>query len=154
MQTLGPRVKEATGIDISSEMLAVARASLARAGLRNCVLRQGNMYRLPWADGHFDAATLHMVLHYADRPAEAITEAARVVGNGGRLMVVDFAPHDRREFRDKHAHVWLGFETSQIEGWLRNAGLRVQAASDIKGAGLSAVVWVGKKRDTRYEAAA
>ena len=154
LRTLGPRVKAATGIDISSEMLAVARASLARAGLRNCVLRQGDMYRLPWADGHFDAATLHMVLHYADRPADAIAEAARVVRGGGRLMVVDFAPHDRRELRNKHAHVWLGFETSQVEGWLRNAGLHVQEASEIAGAGLSVVVWVGKKRDAHYEAAA
>ncbi len=154
LQTLGPRVKAATGIDKSSEMLAVARANLARAGLRNCVLRQGDMYRLPWADGHFDAAALHMVLHYADRPAEAIAEAARVVRDGGRLMVVDFAPHDRRELRNKHAHVWLGFESSQIEGWLRSAGLHVQEASEIEGTGLSVVVWVGRKRDMRYEAAA
>ena len=131
-----------------------ARAGLARAGLRNCVLRQGDWYRLPWVDGHFDVATLHMVLHYADRPAEAIAEAARVVRDGGQVMVVDFAPHDKQELRQNHAHVWLGFETSQIEGWLRSAGLEVQEPSEIAGAGLSVVVWVGAKRGVHYEAVA
>ncbi len=154
LQTLGPRVKSATGIDISPEMLAVARAGLARAGLRNCVLRQGDWYRLPWADGHFDVATMHMVLHYADRPAEAITEAARVIRDGGHVMVVDFAPHDKQEFRKNHAHVWLGFETSQIQRWLRGAGLEAQEPSVIAGAGLSVVVWGGAKRSVHYEAVA
>ena len=154
LQALGPRVKSATGVDISSEMLAVARANLADAGLRNCVLRHGDMYRLPWADGHFDVATLHMVLHYADRPAEAIYEAGRVVRDGGRVMVVDFAPHNRQELIKKLAHVWLGFETSQIEGWLRSAGVDLQSTSRIEGDGLSVVVWTGAKRSIPYEAAA
>ncbi len=154
LRTLGPRVKAATGIDVSVEMLAVARANLAHVGLRNCVLRQGDMYRLPWADGHFDIATLHMVLHYADRPAEAIGEAGRVVRDGGRLVVVDFRSHGRQEFRQDLAHVWLGFETAQIEGWLGSAGLSLETTAEIAGTGLSVMIWVASKQSIATEVAA
>ena len=154
LRTLGPRVKAATGIDNSTEMLAVARANLAHVGLRNCVLRQGDMYRLPWANGHFDVTTLHMVLHYADRPAEAIVEAGRVVRDRGQLVIVDFRSHGRHEFRHELAHVWLGFETSQIEGWLRSAGLTLQTTAEVAGTGLSVMIWIAAKQGLSVEVAA
>ena len=83
LEILAPRVEHALGIDQSREMLAVARVNLERAGLGNGIVRLGDMYQLPLPDASFDAVVIHQVLHYADRPAAAIAEAARVLRPGG-----------------------------------------------------------------------
>ncbi len=79
LEILAPRVERALGIDQSREMLSVARVNLERAGLENGSVRLGDMYQLALPDASFDAVVIHQVLHYADRPAAAIAEAARVL---------------------------------------------------------------------------
>ena len=66
----GTQAIRAIGIDLSREMLSVARVNLEQAGLRNCQVRLGDMYQLPVASESFDSVTIHQVLHYA---ASAIT---------------------------------------------------------------------------------
>src|SRR5690606_21382355 len=104
LSVLGPRVGHATGIDRSREMLAVARANLEGAGLVNCTVRLGDMNGINAENGTFDLVTLHLVLHYADQPGQAVAEAARVLAPGGRLLIVDFAPHELEQLREEHAH--------------------------------------------------
>src|SRR5712691_10009205 len=79
LEILAPRVERALGIDQSREMLSVARVNLEQAGLENGSVRLGDMYQLALPDDSFDAVVIHQVLHYADRPASAIAEAARVL---------------------------------------------------------------------------
>ncbi len=116
LEIVAPRVERAIGIDLSREMLAVARANLEKANLHNCTIRQGDIYQLPFADQSFDAAIFHQVLHYADRPSLAVAEAARMVRPQGRLVIVDFAPHALEFLRDEHAHRHLGFADAEIVG--------------------------------------
>jgi ubiquinone/menaquinone biosynthesis C-methylase UbiE/DNA-binding transcriptional ArsR family regulator len=123
VELFGDRGVAAIGIDASREMLAVARANLARTNLRSCYVRHGDMYRLPWTEPGFDAVTIHQVLHFADDPGRAIGEAARVLRPSGRLVIVDFAPHELDYLRTEHAHRRLGFTDAEIIGWLREAGL-------------------------------
>jgi ArsR family transcriptional regulator len=104
-------------------MLAVARANLERQGLRNVEVRHGDMGQLPLPSGAFDLAVMHMALHYAADPARAIAEAARVLRPGGRLAVVDFAPHKEERLRAEHAHRWLGFAEPDLAEWFAGAGL-------------------------------
>jgi ArsR family transcriptional regulator len=118
LELYGARGVEGVGIDLSHDMLSVARANLARAGLSNVYVRQGDMYRLPWSEPSFDAVTFHQVLHFADEPAAAIAEARRVLRPGGRMMIVDFAPHDVEILRREHAHRRLGFSDDEVRGWL------------------------------------
>ncbi|HXM69609.1 MAG TPA: class I SAM-dependent methyltransferase, partial [Thermoanaerobaculia bacterium] len=125
LEILGPRVSHALGIDQSREMLAVARVNLERAGLANSIVRLGDMYQLPLADASFDAVVIHQVLHYADRPAAAIAEAARVLRPNGLLTLVDFAPHAVEFLRDEHAHRRLGFAPETVTQWLNAAGLEM-----------------------------
>src|SRR6201985_3307252 len=66
LEVLAPKVERAVGIDQSREMLALARAHLARVGLDNVEIRQADMYALPFEANSFDAVTIHHVLHYAD----------------------------------------------------------------------------------------
>ncbi len=88
---LGDRADQAIGIDISSEMLLVARTRLHEAGLRHCMVRHGNMYKLPFGVCSFDTVTIDQVLSQADNPALVLAEAARILRPGGSLLIVDFA---------------------------------------------------------------
>ncbi len=114
LELFGPRVERGVGVDLSREMLTVARANLQRAGLRHCQVRQGDMYQLPFGDASFDGAVIHQVLHFAENPGEAIAEAARTLRPGGQLVVVDFAPHDLEELRTDHQHRRLGFHDAEV----------------------------------------
>lgn len=120
---LAPRAGRATGLDSSHAMLSVARANLERAGLSGVDLRQGDIHAPPFGRGGFDLVVVHQVLHYLDDPARALREAARLVAPGGRLLVVDFAPHDLEFLREDQAHRRLGFADDQVAGWLADAGL-------------------------------
>lgn len=151
---LGPKADQAVGIDASREMLALARANLDAAGLRQCQVRHGDMYMLPVPTASFDVVTLHQVLHYAADPAAAISEAARALRAGGRLIVVDFAPHQQEFLRDEHAHRRLGFSDGEIQGWFKAAGLKPATPVRLPGDKLTVVLWAADRAGEARDAAA
>jgi ubiquinone/menaquinone biosynthesis C-methylase UbiE len=111
------------GIDASRDMLAMARANLERTDTKSVQLRQADIYALPLADGLADLVTIHQVLHFLDEPQRALLEARRILKADGKLLIVDFAPHDLEELRDQHAHRRLGISAEQMAGWMARAGL-------------------------------
>jgi ubiquinone/menaquinone biosynthesis C-methylase UbiE/DNA-binding transcriptional ArsR family regulator len=125
LELFGPRLERGLGIDLSLDMLALARARLDRAGLKHCSVRQGDIYNLALPKDSFDAVVIHQVLHFLDDGARAIGEAARVLRPSGRLLVVDFAPHDLEFLRDEHAHRRLGFASETVTQWMTAADLEV-----------------------------
>ena len=133
LETLAPRVSMALGIDASRAMLALARARLARPGLAHCSVRQADMYRLPLGDGGFDLVVLQMVLHYAEDPEGVLAEAARVLRPGGRLVIVDLAPHGDPEPLRRLAHRWPGFADGRMLALLAGAGLSIHVALTVRG---------------------
>ena len=133
LEQVAPRVRTAIGIDASRSMLALARTRLARGGLGHCSVRLGDMYRLPFADGAFDVAVVQMVLHYAEDPAGAIAEAARVLRPGGHLIVVDLALHAEAALVTRRAHRWPGFSDAGIDEMFTAAGLRAAAPHPVAG---------------------
>ena len=145
LEVLAPKVEQAIGVDQSREMLALARANLARAGIDNADIRLGDMYALPFEADSFDVVTIHHVLHYADDPAAALSEAARVVRPGGVVLVVDFSPHDLVELKREHAHVHLGFADNQVQGWLRSAGLNPLEPIHFPGRRIMTGIWRGER---------
>lgn len=145
LELFAPKAGSALGIDRSSEMLRLARAKLAEQGLGNAELRQADLYALPMADAEADAAILHHVLHFAQQPGAAILEAARVLGTGGRLLIVDFAPHDREELRTREGHVRLGFSDEQMLGWFEAAGLAPVQVQTLEGGALTVKLWLARK---------
>jgi ubiquinone/menaquinone biosynthesis C-methylase UbiE len=145
IELFGQSAVSAVGIDRSPDMLRLARGKLEAAGLAACEVRQADMYALPRPDQSADTVVLHQVLHFADAPALAIGEAARVLAPGGRLLVVDFARHDHEELRARHAHARLGFDDTQVSGWMRAAGLEAKVVDHLRGGQLTVTLWLGTR---------
>ena len=151
LELLGPRIERGLGFDLSPEMLAIARANLDRAGLRHCRVRQGDLYSLALPRNTFDVVVIHQVLHLLDDAAGAIREAAGVLRPHGRLVVVDFAPHDQEFLRVEHAHRRLGFANETIHQWMDSAGLDLITHESLTAEADSAAkiaisLWVGRDR--------
>ena len=119
------------GIDLSHKMLTVARANLERSGVKNASVRQGDVLAPPFEAGSADLVTIHQVLHYLDAPEQVILEATRILEPGGRVFVIDFAPHGHEFLRRDHKHRHLGFSTPEMDEWMRNAGLEPETPIEI-----------------------
>ena len=134
------------GIDRSAEMLRLARGKLSEEANGKVRFVAGDFYELPAADGSADTAILHQVLHYAQAPEKAIAETARILRPGGRLLVVDFAPHEHEELRLRDAHARLGFSDRQMESWFAATGLDLVRVEALAGDTLTVKLWLGRKR--------
>src|SRR3954471_4515804 len=145
---LGPRTESALGLDLSHQMLNVARLHAAEAGLKNVELRHGDIFATVLPTGCADLVVVHRVLHYVGDPARAVAEAARLVRFGGRLLIVDFAPHELEFLRQDHQHRRLGFSDEEIGRWLEAAGLSRERTVALPPAseGLTVKIWSGKAR--------
>lgn len=152
LELYGAKVDRAVGIDLSHDMLTVARANLDKAGYANCQVRQGDMYQLPLASKTFNAAIIHMVLHYADSPGDVIAESARVLCDGGRLVIVDFSPHQEESLRVEHAHRRLGFSDKEVERWCRQVNLTPDPPVHLPGDPLTVTLWSARRTAASGEA--
>ena len=133
LELFSPIYRRGIGIDASADMLAVARANLDRAGVTNAQVRLGDIYNLPFPRDSFDVITVHQVMHYLEDPERALAEAARVLRPSGRLLIVDFAPHELEFLRERHAHRRLGFGRVAMRQWIEAAGLAFDRADDLAG---------------------
>jgi ubiquinone/menaquinone biosynthesis C-methylase UbiE len=168
LELIAPHAKRAVGIDVSPDMLAIARDRLLRENVRNAQVRLGDIYRLPFPNGSvgptgapgagFDVVLFHQVLHYLDDPGTAVAEAARVMGPGGRLLIADFASHQEEFLREEFAHRRLGFSDREVEGWFSAAGLSSSGSETVaprsEGEKLTVKLWLATaKSKSKKEAA-
>lgn len=154
---LAPRAEQALGLDLSQQMLNIARNHVAEAGLDRCELRHGDIFgtRLPAESA--DLVVVHQVLHYLADPAAAVREAARIVAPGGRLIIADFAPHGLEFLREQHQHRRLGFAEPEMGRWLKEAGLSRAAVASLppaKAGGLTVKIWTAERAPQRQRSAA
>nr|WP_217352633.1 metalloregulator ArsR/SmtB family transcription factor [Sphingomonas sp. ID1715] len=153
LEVFGGAATRALGVDRSPEMLRLARAKLSEA-VPAAELRQGDLTALPLADAIADTVILHQVLHFVPQPGAALAEAGRLVADGGRMLIVDFAPHEREELRTRDAHQRLGFSDQQVAGWLQASGLALAAVKELEGGELTVKLWLAERPSlARKEAA-
>ena len=149
LELFGPRAAKALGFDLNHDMLAYARMKLERTGQTHAQVRHGDLYNVPLPDETADAVVLHQVLHFLDDPAAAVAEAVRVLAPGGKLLVVDFAPHELEFLREQSAHRRLGFSRDQLGRMLESAGLRLERFRELspgpQEGKLTVSLWLGLK---------
>ncbi len=145
----GKKARMSVGLDLSQNMLNIARANVTRAGLDKVELRHGDIFSTRLPVGSADLVIVHQVLHFLTDPAAAVAEAARLVMPGGRLLIIDFAPHQFERLRDEHQHRRLGFADEEIQDWMTAAGLTsappIALAPDTEG--LTVHIWTGERVD-------
>ncbi|WKL58973.1 metalloregulator ArsR/SmtB family transcription factor [Asticcacaulis sp. ZE23SCel15] len=148
---LGPRAKTATGLDLSQQMLNIARARTAESGLTGDIridFRHGDIADTRLSADSADLVIVHQVLHFLPDPVQAVREAGRILKSGGRLLVVDFAPHGLEHMREQYQHRRLGISDEDMSGWLMRAGLTLNndtALPPVDGAGLTVRIWLARK---------
>jgi SAM-dependent methyltransferase len=152
-QLLAPLARRVVGLDPNHTMLRVARANLDRAGIHHVELRQGDVFHPPFAPAEFDLVVCHQVLHFLDDADRAILEMADLIGDGGRLLIVDLPPHGVEELRRDHAHRRLGFSTGQIIQWFERAGLEFLAERRVDSSDdrLPSVIWLASRPTSTQE---
>lgn len=125
MELLADRFEHVVGVDLSANMLNVARGKITESRLANCRVRQGNVYALDVGDELADVAVLHHVLHFLEDPSAALKQTSAAVAPGGLVVVVDFGRHQVDELRTQYGHRWAGFDTEQITRWFDAAELEL-----------------------------
>ena len=146
LEVFAPRIEKGIGIDLSREMLSVARVNLEKAGVTNCQIRHGDMYDLALPDETIDLVMFHQVLHFADDPLSALKETSRLLKQGGRAIIVDFAPHTLEFLREEHAHRRLGFSDQEIRSSCKQVELMCDEMIPLKGSKLDVSIWVARKK--------
>jgi ArsR family transcriptional regulator len=125
LKLFAPYIQSGVGVDDSVEMLRVARHNLSDDAYTHISVQQGDLQDAPLKDGAADLVTLHQVLHFLDEPTRAVKEAARLLGEGGQLLITDFATHEFEDYRDRYAHRRLGFSDQDIAQILDENGIEM-----------------------------
>jgi ubiquinone/menaquinone biosynthesis C-methylase UbiE len=146
LKLFSPHTKQGIGIDLSHEMLGVARSHLENNAITNMQIRHGDMYDLALMDGSMDLVLFHQVLHFADDPLAAIRETARILRPDGIVIVIDFLPHKNEKLREEHAHRRLGFSEEEIGEWCRITDLKITTTKVMRGKELDLFIWVATKK--------
>ena len=140
--------RRVVAVDHSSRVLNRARALAARHQVSNVEWRQGEIETLPLDTGAADLALLSQALHHARDPLQAMREAARVVVDRGRVLVLDLHAHDEHWTRERLGDQWLGFSTERLTTLMADAGLVdlcVRPASDAGDDPFAVLTAVGTK---------
>ena len=127
-ELLAPHAHRYVCVDSSKRVVAAAAERLRK--FRNVEVREGDMHALPFKDGSFDLVVLMHALTYADKPAQAVAEAARVLRKGGRLLLSSLAKHEHRNAVEAYGHQNLGFAEKELRKFADKAGLTI-ASSEI-----------------------
>ena len=122
-ELLGARARSMDCIDVSEKVVAAGSARVA--GFEHVRFHQGDMHALPFDDHQFDTVLLLHALTYSERAAAAVSEAARVLKPGGRVVCATLNQHRYSEAVRAYGHLNSGFKPGQLKRLFSTAGLQV-----------------------------
>ena len=122
-ELLAPHAHSIICVDSSERVVEAATRRLK--GFANVQVRHGDMHALNMGRQRFDLVLMLHALTYAEHPAKAVAEAARLLRGGGRLLAVTLGRHDHRAVVAPFDHRNLGFKPEQLAGLATAAGLEV-----------------------------
>jgi len=123
-ELVAPHAKRYICLDANARVVSTATERLRRHA--NVEVIEGDMHALPYDSGSFDLVVLMHALTYADKPAKAVAEAARVLRSGGRLLLSSLAKHEHQATVSPYGHVNLGFSERELRKFVEKAGLLIQ----------------------------
>ncbi len=123
---LAPYCKTLTCIDTSARMIEAARERLQK--LKHVTASVADVHDLPFAAASFDAVQMFHTLTYADNPAQALAECARVLRPRGRLVLLCLDEHRQHEVTAPYGERHPGFSPVKVREMLRGTGLLVRTS--------------------------
>lgn len=151
--SLAPYCRSLTCIDTNPRMIEAARERLA--GFEHVRTQVADLHELPFDDASFDAVLMFHTLTYAERPARALAECARVLRPGGRLVLLCLNKHRQMEVTARYGERHAGFAPAAVRSLLSRAGLAVSSAEvacrELKKPHLEVVLAIADKPDTRNQ---
>jgi ArsR family transcriptional regulator len=145
--SLAPHCRSLTCIDTSARMIDDAKERLAR--FPHVTAQVADVHALPFADASFDAVMMFHTLTYAEHPARALAECARVLRPGGRLVLLCLNQHQQHEVTARYGERHHGFTPKAVRQLLTAAGLEVRASEiasrEAKKPHLEVVLAIGDK---------
>jgi ubiquinone/menaquinone biosynthesis C-methylase UbiE/DNA-binding transcriptional ArsR family regulator len=124
--SLAPHCRSLTCIDTNARMIEVAKDRLAR--FPQVTTQVADVHALPFTDASFDAVMMFHTLTYAEQPARAVRECARVLRPGGRLVLLCLNQHQQQEVTARYGERHPGFSPREVRRFLTAAGLEVQVS--------------------------
>lgn len=119
---LAQRASQVIAVDISPRMVEFGTKLVQEHGLAHVEFRLGEIEDVPIDDSSVDLAVLSQALHHAEEPQRAISEAARILRPGGRVMILDLLRHQFTQAHELYADRWLGFLESELYDMLEQHG--------------------------------
>jgi len=121
-ELLARRAKRVIAVDNSEKMVEYGSELAHSHGVKNLEYRLGDLESLPIAKAEVDVAIFSQSLHHAQHPANAMTEAHRILKPGGRVIILDLLKHHFEEARTLYADLWLGFTKVELQKLLEKGG--------------------------------
>lgn len=156
---LSGRAREAEGLDLSHQMLTLARSQLSEAGITQARVRQGDVTATPFDTASADIVIVHQVLHYLEEPEKVVREAGRILKPGGKLIIVDFASHNHEFMREAFGHRRLGIREDAMSFWTSQSGLKLDDVTRFEppkdlDQGIAVLIWSARKSEEKKDVAA
>jgi SAM-dependent methyltransferase len=124
--SLAPYCRSLTCIDSSAKMIEAARERLQRYD--HAQARVADVHDLPFVEASFDAVLIFHTLTYAEKPARALAECARVLRPSGRLILLCLDEHRQHEMTAPYGERHPGFSPAAARELLSRTGLTVRTS--------------------------
>lgn len=124
--SLSPYCHSLTCIDTSARMIEAARERLSK--FSHVTARVADVHDLPFAEASFDSVLMFHTLTYAEKPALALSECARVLRPGGRLVLLCLDEHRQHEITAPYGERHAGFSPAKVRELLAATGLAVRTS--------------------------
>lgn len=120
------RCKHVTSLDNNPKVVNGLQKILKSKGIQNVTPKVADMTQTGLPDNFADLVLMSQVLHHAPDPRLALKEAIRILKPKGTLALLDLAQHKEESFRTTHGHIWLGFDRSQLEFFVKEFKCTIQ----------------------------
>jgi ArsR family transcriptional regulator len=125
------RCKHVTALDYDPKVVSGLQKILKQKNILNVTPKVADMVNTGLPDNFADLVLMSQVLHHATDPRLALKESVRILKRGGTLALLDLAQHKEESFRTTHGHIWLGFERSQLEFFVKELNCEVVSSEII-----------------------
>lgn len=109
------RVEQASGLDATENLLAIARQETLEMGITNIEFTHGSALDMPYPDASFDVVSCRAAFHHFSAPETILKEMARVMKSTGQILIADILGNSNAGFAENHDHIEQLCDASHVQ---------------------------------------